>query len=95
MKEYYLKNKERFQQLDEFVIDAMEALIGVKKLKMFTQEGRGLDLCKAFDDEREEGENRMAQLFQKLLQLNRLEDCRKVSEDEKYRQLLFQEFGIN
>jgi len=55
MKEYYEEHKERFRLLDTTVIDAMGALIGISKLKLFKQEGRGLDLCKAFEDEREEG----------------------------------------
>lgn len=55
MKEYYLEHKERFRELDEISIDTMGVLIGKKSLKLFPQEGGGLDLCKAFEDEREEG----------------------------------------
>jgi len=54
MKEYYLEHKERFRELDEISIDTMGVLIGKRSLKLFSQEG-GLDLCKAFEDEREEG----------------------------------------
>ena len=55
MKQYYLEHKERFRELDEISIDTMGVLIGKKSLKLFPQEGGGLDLCKAFEDEREEG----------------------------------------
>lgn len=55
MKEYYLEHKERFRELDEISIDTMGVLIGKRSLKLFSQEGGGLDLCKAFEDEREEG----------------------------------------
>jgi len=55
MKQYYLEYKERFRELDEISIDTMGVLIGKKSLKLFPQEGGGLDLCKAFEDEREEG----------------------------------------
>ena len=55
IKKYYLENKKRFQQLDELAIDTMGALIGNSKLKMFKQEEGGLDMCKAFEDERLEG----------------------------------------
>ena len=33
----------------------MGELIGNRKLKMFQQENGGVDVCKAFEDEREEG----------------------------------------
>lgn len=55
IKNYYLEHKERFQQLDELSIDTMGALIGNGKLKLFKQEEGGLDMCKAFEDERLEG----------------------------------------
>lgn len=55
MKQYYLEHKKRFRELDEISIDTMGVLIGKKSLKLFPQEGGGLDLCKAFEDEREEG----------------------------------------
>jgi hypothetical protein len=41
--------------LDEISIDTMGVLIGKKSLKLFPQEEGGLDMCKAFEDEREEG----------------------------------------
>ena len=55
MKQYYLEHKERFRQLDEISIDTMGVLIGKRSLKLFPQEEGGLDVCKAFEDEREEG----------------------------------------
>ena len=55
MKQYYLEHKERFRELDEISIDTMGALIGKRALKLFPQEEGGLDMCKAFEDERAEG----------------------------------------
>ncbi len=55
VKKYYLENKKRFGQMDEPSIDLMGELIGNRKLKMFKQEIGGVDMCKAFEDEREEG----------------------------------------
>ena len=55
IKKYYLEHKERFQQLDELSIDTLGVLIGNNKLRMFKQENGGLDMCKAFEDERLEG----------------------------------------
>ena len=55
MKQYYLEHKERFRELDEISIDTMGALIGKRVLKLFPQEEGGVDMCKAFEDERAEG----------------------------------------
>lgn len=55
MKAYYLEHKERFRQLDDISINVMGVLIGKRTLKFFPQEEGGLDMCKAFEDEREEG----------------------------------------
>ncbi len=55
MKTYYLEHKERFRQLDDISINVMGVLIGKRTLKFFPQEEGGLDMCKAFEDEREEG----------------------------------------
>ncbi len=55
MLEYYAQHKERFRQLDSWTIDAMGVLIGQKTLKLYTQEGKGLDMCKAFEDAKMEG----------------------------------------
>lgn len=55
MREYYLAHKERFRQLDNLSIDTIGALIGRQDLKLFQQEGGGLDMCKAFDDVYQEG----------------------------------------
>ena len=55
VKKYYLEHKKRFEQMDVLSIDLMGELIGNRKLKMFRQENGGVDMCKAFEDEREEG----------------------------------------
>ncbi len=55
VKKYYLEHKKRFGYMDELSIDLMGELIGNRKLKMFQQENGGVDVCKAFEDEREEG----------------------------------------
>ena len=46
------------------------------------------------EEGREEGRNSMAQLVQKLLETNRIEDCKKAAEDPQYCKLLLKEFGI-
>lgn len=55
VKKYYLEHKKRFGQMDELSVDLMGELIGNRKLRMFKQENGGVDMCKAFEDEREEG----------------------------------------
>lgn len=42
----------------------------------------------------EEGEERMASLMKKLLELNRMEDLKRIATDVDFRERLLQEFGI-
>ena len=42
-----------------------------------------------------EGKNQMALLVKKLLDQSRIDDVKRVSEDEAYRDQLIKEFGIN
>ena len=43
---------------------------------------------------REEGQDQMARLAEKLLELNRLEDLKRMTTDIDYREQLFREFGL-
>ncbi len=106
LKQFYAENKERFARLDGFVIDAMAALLGESKLKIFAKEGSGLDLCKAFDDEREEGRSEGIQLgriegrdivnrlIQCLIKDGRSEEILTVVSDEAYQGRVLQEYGL-
>lgn len=46
------------------------------------------------DDGIKKGEDEMALLTKRLLEANRIEDCKKAADDEHYRILLMKEFGI-
>ena len=46
------------------------------------------------DDGINKGEDEMAKLTKKLLEANRIEDCKKAADDKQYRILLMKEFGI-
>lgn len=98
MKEYYEAHKERFKLLDTIVVDALGALIGMSKLRLFKQEGRGLDLCKAFEDEREEGRQeervRVNTLFQYMIRDDRIDDLKRAVTDMLYQEGLLREYGL-
>ena len=42
-----------------------------------------------------EGENKLGKLMSKLFALGRIEDAKRCSEDEKYREILYTEFNMN
>lgn len=98
MKEYFEKNRERFRLLDTPVIEAMGALIGITKLKLFTQEGRGLDLCKAFEDEREEGRQKgmecINELIRCLIRDKRSDEIERVVTDKDYQGMVLREYHL-
>ena len=110
MKEYYEEHKERFRLLDTTVIDAMGALIGISKLKLFKQEGRGLDLCKAFEDEREEGfaegrvegheegliegGMRVSKMIEYMFQEGKSDDIKRAVTDMVYQREMLEAYGL-
>jgi hypothetical protein len=49
---------------------------------------------KAVEEGMEKGENRLATLVGHLLDAERIEDLKKVSYDEVYREKLLKEFGL-
>ncbi len=64
--------------LEEFDVDKYE--------RTLREEGR--------EEGWEEGQEQMARLNEKLLELNRLEDLKRMSKDADYRKQLFREFGL-
>ena len=98
MKEYFEAHKERFKLLDTTVIDALGALIGVSKLRLFKQEGRGLDLCKAFEEEREEGRAEERELINTMIRYlirdNRNDEIERVVTDMIYRGEVLRTYGL-
>ena len=65
-----------------------------EELQMERDEARAEGREEGRVEGREEGRNSMAQLVQKLLETNRIEDCKKAAEDPQYCKLLLREFGI-
>ena len=55
-------------------------------------ESRGI--AKGIVKGKSRGENKMALLVKKLLDQNRIDDVKRASEDEVYRDQLIKEFGI-
>ena len=51
-------------------------------------------MCEVLDKVENKGENKMALLVKNLLNQNRIDDIKRVSEDEAYRAKLMEEFGI-
>lgn len=102
MKEYFEMHKERFGLLDTPVIDAIGTLIGIPRLRLFTQEGRGLDLCKAFEDERLEGKQegiqagmeRINELIRCLIRDKRSDEIERVVSDKAYQNMVIKEYNL-
>lgn len=96
--EYYIENRERFSELDDFTIETMGIMIGNERLINFKQEEGGLDMCKAFEDAREEGkieaEERYAKLTKELYNRKRMTDILKAATNIEYRNCLYQEFRL-
>ena len=59
------------------------------------QKGEACNMCEVLDKVENRGENKMALLVKKLLDQNRIDDIKRVSENVDYRAKLMKEFGIN
>lgn len=99
---YYEENKRRFAQLDDVAIETIGIMIGNTHLIHCKQEEGGLDMCKAFDDVREEGkiegkaegEDRYARLAKELCLRERMADIIEAATNLEFRNRLYQEFSI-
>lgn len=103
---YYEDNKSRFAALDNLAIETIGIMIGNTNLLEYKQEGGGLDMCKAFEDVREEGkiegkiegkaegEERYARLAKELCLCERMADIIEAATNLEFRHRLYQEFGI-
>ena len=59
-----------------------------------SKKGGTRNMCEVLDKVENKGENKMALLVKNLLNQNRIDDIKRVSEDEAYRAKLMEEFGI-
>ncbi len=108
--QYYQEHKERFAKLDEVTVETIGIMIGNHKLLQYPQEQGGLDMCKAFEDAKEEGiregikegikegivegEERYARLTRELYIRERMADIMEAAINMEYRNRLFQEFHL-
>ena len=77
-------------------------MAGIRNLQLIKQkietEGGGFDMCKAIKemlrDSRQEGQDEMATLIEKLILSNRISELLKVTTDKEYRNKLLIEYGI-
>jgi flagellar biosynthesis/type III secretory pathway protein FliH len=58
------------------------------------QEGRQLGRQEGRQEGLQQGEDNLAKLFEKLFELGRTDDAKRVSRDKEYRRLLMKELGI-
>ena len=54
-----------------------------------------LDYKSEMEEAEAKGANKLGELISKLFSLNRLDDAKRCSEDEDYRNKLYAEFGLN
>lgn len=84
--------------LEEFDADKYERCLREEGRKEGREEGRKEGREEGRKEGREEGleegEDRMASLIEKLLELNRMEDLKRIATDVDYRERLLREFGI-
>ena len=98
----YRRKPEVFSNLPEDAYDFLSVMAGIRNLQLIKlkiqTEGGGFDMCKAIKemlrDSRQEGQDEMATLIEKLILSNRISELLKVTTDKEYRNKLLIEYGI-
>ena len=111
MEAFLRENQERYRNLDwkkgELIGDFLDVpLIKDNADAIRTEEG-GMNMCTAFQQMRREGEvegeqrgrkigeEKLSRLVQSLFHDNRIEDLQKASLDAGYREVLYEEYGLD
>ena len=106
LKTYIEENQEVFSNLPEDAYDFLTVMAGIRNLRLIKQEvqskGGGFDMCKAIkemlqvsrQEGRQEGQDEMATLSEKLILADRISELLKASTDREYRNKLLVEFGL-
>ena len=100
--QYYEDNKGRFASLDETAVETISVMLGNKNIIECRQEEGGIDMCKAFDDVRNEGriegkiegEERYAKLTRELCLRERMADIIEAAGNVEFRNRLYREFSL-
>ena len=94
----YRRKPEVFSNLPEDAYDFLSVMAGIRNLQLIKQkietEGGGFDIKEMLRDSRQEGQDEMATLIEKLILSNRISELLKVTTDKEYRNKLLIEYGI-
>lgn len=101
-KSYIEENQKVFSNLPEDAYDFLAVMAGIRNLQLIKQktqtEGGGFDMCTAIKEMlregRQEGQDEMATLIEKLILSNRISELLKATTDKEYRNKLLIEYGI-
>lgn len=106
LKAYMEENQEIFAALPEDAYDFLAVMAGIRNLQLIKTkvqtEGGEFDMCKAIkemlrdsrQEGRQEGQEKMAALSEKLILSDRISELLKASTDRAYRDKLLEEFGL-
>ena len=98
-RQYLAEGMEKQEALNQAIDYCIDHDILSEFLRRYRAEVLGM-LLEEFDVDkyerslREEGQDQMARLTEKLLELNRLDDLKRMAKDIDYREQLFREFGL-
>lgn len=88
LKEFLEKNS---SEVEDVILEEFDREWYEKKVR---EESQRIGLEEGIKEGREEGEQRVLQLCQKLLEDGRNEELSRIAEDEKLREELYREYGL-
>lgn len=102
LKEIMEENKEAYAKIDRETRDMLEVVANIKipeKFKSIEDGKERYDMCKAFEDMRQEGISKGIELVNKLnsilVEKNRIMDLKRAAEDSAYQEQLIKELELN
>lgn len=95
---YAKANEKEFQNVCEDTFDAIAILTNHKSImdikEQSQKEGGKYDMCEAFRQMEERGENRLSQLIAALIQDNMINEIKLVASDKIARDRYYAQYGI-
>ncbi|MGI6499525.1 MAG: hypothetical protein ACOX1S_01375 [Anaerostipes sp.] len=100
LQQFISKNKEMFSCVPLETCSTIEAVTNTKEIRKYMEKNENgvINVCQAIEDMKKSseamGETRLSTLMNRLFEDERMNDVKKTINDSKFREIMYQEYGI-
>ncbi|MDD3185098.1 MAG: hypothetical protein PHT76_07280 [Anaerostipes sp.] len=100
LQQFISKNKEIFSCVPLETCSTIEAVTNTKEIRKYMEKNENgvINVCQAIEDMKKSseaiGETRLSTLMNRLFEDERMNDVKKAINDSKFREIMYQEYGI-